>query len=222
MATYRKQPIINEGIYHVFNRGVDKRDIFTDQREYIRALETTRFYRFSNLPTKLSKYLKLPPSSKEKIIKELNDCSGKIVEILGFCLMPNHFHFLLRQVKENGISRFISNFSNSYSKYFNTKHDRTGVLLQGLFKSVLVDSDEQLIHVLRYIHLNPVVAKLAKNPQSYPWSSLNEYTSPTKENICRVEELLAQFPSLEDFIKFHSDQIAYAKQLQAIKHLILE
>ena len=84
--------------------------------------------------------------------------------------MPNHFHLLLKQTIDNGISHFLSKFTNSYTKYFNTKYNRVGPVFQGVFKSVHIESDEQLMHLSRYIHLNPVVSAVVEkqNLLSYP------------------------------------------------------
>src|SRR5438132_12702278 len=111
--------------------------------------------------------------------------------------MPNHFHFILKQRKENGISIFISLLINSYTKYFNTKYTRVGALLQGAFKSVIVESDEQLIHLSRYVHLNPRVSGLTKNLESYPWSSYKEYLSVPE--LCESKIILDLFHSYQEY-----------------------
>ncbi|MBI2012141.1 transposase [Candidatus Daviesbacteria bacterium] len=224
MPTNRKFVFANEQIiYHVFNRGVEKRPIFTKSREYSRALETLKFYRYGSLPLKFSKFLDLANDKKDELWKNLDD-ENVLVEIIAFCLMPNHFHFLLKQKKENGISKFISNFSNSYTKYFNTKNKRVGPLLQGLFKAVFVDSDEQFIHLSRYIHLNPVTSYLIKTEdlENYQWSSYFEYLVPKAEKITSSEEVLGFFKSINEYKKFVLDQVSYARELDKIKHLVLE
>ncbi len=159
MPTNRKIVFSNGFHYHVFNRGVDKKEIFQDKREFARAIETLKYYQFSSQKIKLSRFLSLPEKDQSKYLAEIEN-QDKLIEIIAFCLMPNHFHFLLKQVQEGGISKFIANFTNSYTKYFNTKHDRTGHLFQGLFKAVFVESDEQLLHLTRYIHLNPSTSSI--------------------------------------------------------------
>ena len=137
--------------------------------------------------------------------------------------MPNHFHFLLKQIAENGISIFVSKFTNSYTKYYNTKRSRTGPMFQGVFKSVYVESDEQLIHLSRYIHLNPVASVIIKDAEllSYPWSSLRDYLRG-KPSLLYIEPVLNHFSSSNDYKNFVLDRIDYAKQLEQIKHLTLE
>src|SRR3990172_6410842 len=162
MPTNRKLVFVNDEIYHVFNRGVEKRPTFINKWELKRAILTLDYYRFAKLPIKLSKFLILPNSDQTKLLESIKKDCEKLVEIICFCLMPNHFHFLLKQKVDKGIPIFISNFTNSYTKYFNTRNERVGPLFQGIFKAVRIESEEQLIHVSRYIHLNPVSSFLIK------------------------------------------------------------
>lgn len=144
----------------------------------------------------------------------------KLVDIICYCLMPNHFHLLLKQVAENGISKFISQISNSYTKFFNTKNKRIGPLLQGAFKAVLIENDEQLLHVSRYIHLNPVVSGIVNTLEKYPWSSYQEYKIGSI--FCKTEEILSFFKTKTEYLEFLNDQIEYGKSLEFIKHNLLD
>ncbi len=224
MPTNRKVVFANDEIYHIFNRGVEKRPTFTDKRELDRGTQTLDFYRFANLPLKLSKFLTLPKEEKDKFIQNIKKDYEKLVEIICFCFMPNHFHFLLRQKLENGISTFTANFTNSYTKYFNTRHERIGPLFEGVFKAVYIESDEQLIHVSRYIHLNPVSSFLIESEQleSYVWSSYLEYLGLSNQNITSKEIILDLFSSKEKYKHFVLDQVDYARKLGQIKHVTLE
>lgn len=222
MTTYRKIVLADGQFYHVYNRGVERRTVFTNNWEFKRALNILKYYRFANLPIRFSYLLKLAEDERVKILQDLNRTNNKSVEIIAYCLMPNHFHFLLKQLQANGISRFVSNYTNSYTKYFNTKHERVGPLFEGIFKAVLVETDEQLIHLSRYIHLNPVVAFIVRDFEDYPWSSLQEYLNPNFESICDKDAVLNFFGSKSVYKKFLLDQIVYAKELEKIKHLILE
>ena len=136
--------------------------------------------------------------------------------------MPNHFHFLIKQLKDGGITEFVSKLSNSYTKYYNTKYNRVGPLLQGEFKAVLIESDDQLIHVSRYIHLNPIASFLVKDLKNYRWSSYPEFTGEIKDGFCAKEEILSFFKSPKDYEKFVLDQVDYAQKLELIKHQLLE
>jgi len=220
----RKIIFANNEIYHIFNRSIEQRPVFTHKKEYYRALTTLDFYRFKNPPLRLSKALLLENQKREEFFRELKQKGKKLVEIISYCLMPNHFHLLLRQKASNGVPKFASNFTNSYTRYFNTKHKRIGPLFQGIFKAVRIENDEQLIHVSRYIHLNPIVSFIIKEKllDTYPWSSLPEYLGSQGEEICDKEIVLGLFPSKEKYRKFVHDQIDYAKRLEKIKHLVLE
>lgn len=223
MPTNRKTIFANDQIYHVFNRGVEKRPTFTDKRELTRALQTLKFYQYPNLKLSLSKFLRLTDQEKEKFLTKLNN-TDKQVEIIAYCLMPNHFHFLLKQKLENGISNFLANFQNSYTRFFNTKNNRVGPLFQGIFKAVLLEDDNQLIHLSRYIHLNPIASFLIKPEllKDYQWSSYPEYLNLSEENITEKQIVLGLFPSISKYGEFVQDQIDYAQRLEVIKHLILD
>ncbi len=138
--------------------------------------------------------------------------------------MPNHFHFLLKQKLDKGVATFISNITNAYTKYFNTRNNRVGPLLQGTFKAVLVETDEQLIHLSRYIHLNPVVSSVIteKELDYYPWSSYPEYLGLSDNNISDKDFILKMFRSIRHFKEFVTSQIDYGKKLERIKHLTME
>lgn len=152
----------------------------------------------------------------------LNLNKKKIVDIICYCLMPNHFHLLLGQLREGGITEFISKLSNSYTKYFNIRNKRIGPLFQGEFKAVHVESNEQLIHLSRYIHLNPLVGYLTDDLETYRWSSYPEFISQSNANICPKKIILDQFKSYKNYMKFVLDQEDYGKQLEFIKHQLID
>lgn len=210
---YRTVSLVNESFYHIFNRGVEKRTIFTDDRDKNRFLKTLSYYQYLGPKPRLSIFNPL-------IHKELK--TDKIIEIVAFCLMPNHFHLLLKQNHDKGISEFLSKLSNSYSKYFNTKHKRVGPLFQGEFKAVLVESDEQLLHLSRYVHLNPFVSGLVTNLRDYPWSSYLEYLHADPKRPGGVGSVLEFFKSPDEYERFVLDHQDYAQSLELIKHQILE
>jgi len=219
----RKTIFATGEIYHVFNLGVEKRVTFTDKREYDRGLLTLDFYRFEGVFAGLAQILKLDLEKRNFFLSQLKKNGKKLVDVLGYCLMPNHFHFLVRQLLNGGIPTFVGNFSNSYTRFFNTKHKRIGHLFQGVFKAVKIEDDEQLIHVLRYIHINPVVSSVIKEAdlENYPYSSFPEYLG-RKEGFCSKELVSKRFSSIEKFREFTFDQIDYGRRLEAIKHLLFE
>lgn len=148
-----------------------------------------------------------------------------LVEILAFCLMPNHIHLLVEQILNNGVSSFMSNFTNSYTRYFNNKRNRYGHIFQGKFKAVRVETDEQLLHASRYIHLNPYGSYLVKTYEElkqYPYSSFPEYLLPKISNFCNKKKVLSHFTRGQTYQKFVTNQADYQRKLEIIKHLLLE
>lgn len=220
----RLMPLVTGQVYHIFNRGIDRQATFRDIREHKRAMAVIDYYRFLDTPIRFSKLLLIPYDIRNDILASMKVKGLKHVEILSFCLMPNHFHFLLRQTEDNGISRFLSNFQNSYTRYFNTKNERDGALFLSQFKAVLIETDEQLIHVSRYIHLNPTTAYVVKDFDSlldYKWSSLSEYLD-NKPEICDIETVMGIFGDSKNYENFLRNQVEYQRELDKIKHLVLE
>lgn len=139
--------------------------------------------------------------------------------------MPNHFHFLLRQIKDGGISKLIGNFTNSYTRYINTKQERAGPLFTGKFKSVRIETQQQLLHVSRYIHLNPYTSFVVKDTEGlrqYPYSSFPEFIGKTDSQLCMKEDILAGFKNPKQYEQFVLDQADYQRTLGQIKHQLLD
>lgn len=219
----RKIPLITGELYHVFNRGNNRQPTFTNKREYNRFKETINFYRVLKPPMNLSRFLRLDESKKENVHKVLKQ-SKRLVEIYCYCLMPNHFHFLLKQVEDQGVAKFMSNLQNSYTKYFNSSHERDGSLFLDQFKAVRIETDEQLVHVSRYIHLNPYtgyVVKSLEELESYPWSSFPDYFQNGNTSI-EKNLILDFFKNSQQYKKFVFDQADYQRKLKEIEHLLLE
>lgn len=219
----RVTPLVINEIYHVYNRGLNRQPTFTNKRECDRAMEAINFYRFTELPLRLSKFLLLEVSEQNELMFSLKK-GKKLVEILGFCLMPNHFHFLLKQLEDGGIAKFLSKFLNSYTRYFNTVNKRDGSLFLDQFKAVRIETDEQLVHVSRYIHLNPYtgyVVKTLDDLQSYPYSSFKDYID-SGASCVSTELVLGLFKDRDSYKKFVFNQADYQRKLKEIEHLVLE
>jgi putative transposase len=147
----RKVIFQNDGIYHVYNRGVEKRCVFMDDHDYFRFLYG--LYDFNDRNSSLNfRYKDSILQSHEVRLRERE----MVVNIFAFCLMNNHFHLLLQQRTENGITQFMHKLGTGYTNFFNTKYKRVGSLFQGPFKSVAVVHDRQIMHLLHYIHANPL------------------------------------------------------------------
>lgn len=215
-------PLVTNEIYHVFNRGIDKRPTFTTKSEYRRATNSMLYYRYSQPGKRFAYFIKLSAEEQIKFLKELSSHS-QYVDILAYCFMPNHFHFLVKQQTDLGISKFMSLFQNSYTRYFNTKHDRVGSLFLNQFKAVRIETDEQLLHVSRYIHLNPLTSYVVKDfdsLKSFTWSSFPEYLKKSS-NILNTEMILNFFKG-NKYEEFVQNQVEYQRELDKIKHLVLE
>jgi len=209
----RKTVLATGEIYHVFNRSVQGIPIFKGKSEYGIFQETIRFYLQPEPPARFSVYRAHP--TRFKI-----DLTRKIVTIINFCLMPNHFHFTLRQEEENGIRNFIQRISNSFAHYFALKYQNRGPVFEGNFKAVRVESNEQLLHLSRYIHLNPVSAWLVENPRDYPYSSYLAYLGEWENELVDPAIILEQFASPKQYEEFVLDRKDYQRSLETIKHLI--
>ncbi len=185
---------------------------FSTPKDYTRFIKTLKYYQIANPKPRFSLFHRSTSSL---------DKNPKIVEIISYCLMPNHFHFLVKQKWDNGITEFTSKITNSYTKYFNIKNRRFGPLFQGEFKAVHIESNEQILHLSRYIHLNPLVGHKTNNLDSYQWSSYREYLG-FNNNICGKKIILEQFQSPANYKQFVLDQKEYGESLERIKHQLLD
>jgi|SRR3989344_5276178 len=219
----RDTPLVTGEYYHVFNRGVARQPTFLDNHDYKQAILSLSYYQFVNPPTKLSRYKSLPKAEKDSLLEKLNTSGPKWIQIISFVFMPNHFHFLLKQNSDNGISKFVGQFSNSYTRYFNIRHSRPGSLFQGPFKAVHVESEEQLLHLSRYLHLNPYVSSVVKKDKlaAYPWSSYPDYLQG-KSRLIDMAPIMHRFKSPTDYQSFVSNHADYARELEIIKHLTMD
>ncbi|MBI2326452.1 transposase [Candidatus Collierbacteria bacterium] len=217
-------PLVTDSYYHVFNRGVAKGATFTSDHEYRRAISTLSYYCHLEKPYSLSRLYRFDPERQNKILHSIKE-GNKLVEVPCFCLMPNHFHLLLRQNVDGGISKYLSNFQNSYTRFFNTVHKRDGPLFLSRFKAVEIETEEQLLHVSRYIHLNPYVGSVVQsldNLRGYPWSSLQEYTGGVKNNFVNTDIVQSMFSSKDSYIKFVFDEAEYRRTLKRSEKLLLD
>ncbi|MBM2820389.1 MAG: hypothetical protein HW405_149 [Candidatus Berkelbacteria bacterium] len=218
----RKDNLSTGHYYHIFSRSIAKYVVCNNSEEYSRFIELLKMYRYANFNYKYSRFIELDENYQKSIIQSLIKENNLLVEIVAFCLMPTHIHLLLKQVADNGISKYISNVLNSYSRYFNNKHKRTGPLWSGRFKNVLIKDDDQLLHLTRYIHLNPTSAGLTHKVSEWPYSSYLEYIDDKaiKANICSFENLF-DFDA-KGYKKFVLDHKDYQKEISKIKKIIVD
>ena len=195
--------------YHLYNRGTDKRVIFSSPDDYKRFMLLLRLCN-STVPVDIGNKLR-----EGRTFEELMDTAvpTRLVDVLAYCLMPNHFHFLLYSKEDpSQIAKFMQSLCIAYSMYFNRRYKRVGGLFQGRFKAIRITNDAYLQHISRYIHLNPTDYK------SYKWSSLPYYLNADKVNWLHPERILDIFgASYGEFIDEYHDQKLI---LQKIKHEI--
>ena len=187
--------------YHLYNRGNSKMEIYHDEQDYLY---------FKNLLS----IMNMEQRFKTRFAKSKNSVDEKLVSIGAYCLMPNHFHILVKQEKDNGISLFMQKVSTAYVMYYNKKYTRTGSLFEGKFKSKYAGIDTYLKYLFSYIHLNPLklvnqdwktLLKLGQGRQGgydfvtkYPYSSVNEYLH-TQYELVEKGSFPDYFPKEEDF-----------------------
>jgi putative transposase len=194
---------VENGYYHIYNRGIEKRDIFQDKQDY------NVFLHF------LKRYLTQPPESPEQVRPGWRSDLYDKINLLAYCQMPNHFHLMIKQSTKDAIKEFMQALCNSYVRYFNEKYGRVGPLFQGRYKAVLIETEPYLLHLTRYIHSNPaelgevrpgIRSDLVRN---YPYSSYKDYLGKRKANWVHPEEILsffktAQKTTLKDLLSYQS------------------
>jgi len=194
----RTVPIAPGEYYHIFNRGNNKQLIFLDARDWSRFLFLIIYLQspivFPKISRQVSSFVQnrafdVENNVLEEIVKE------RYVELVNFALMPNHFHLIAHEFKDGGIANYMQRVLCAYTKYFNTKYDRSGHLFQGPYKAVHIEDNEQLLYLSSYVHKNPRELSEWKNREHlYPWSSYQDYVA---EN--RWDKLLLQNIILDQF-----------------------
>jgi len=213
-----KFSLVKGEIYHIFSKSIAGFEIFRKGSEYERMKSLLKYYKLEKPPLKFSIFMEI--KNKKDFFQKHLTAKRSLVDIIAYCFMPTHFHLILKQLNENGISVFMSNILNSYTRYFNVKTKRKGPLWESRFQRILVETDEQLLHLSRYIHLNPVTAYLVGKPQDWKFSSYKEFLQEDKEKICNYSEVLEIRP--QNYKEFVNTQIDYQRKLAEIKNLFLD
>lgn len=206
------------GIYHVFNKSIAGYKIFNSNEEYKRMITTFRYYSHKGLTASLAYFF--DREKQEQLNEILLDSRNKMINLIAYCLMPTHLHFILQPTEKDAVSTFMSNLQNSYTRFFNLKHKRKGPLWEGRFKKVLVETDEQLLHLSRYVHLNPATADLVNRPENWEFSSYGEYIGRAKEKVCSYNKFIDV--DIAHYKKFVTNQIGYQRELAKIKKLLMD
>lgn len=176
--------------YHIYNRGNAKQDVFIDEEDYKFFLARLRQNIFPNE----FKNHRTPPLPEGSF------------SLISYCLMPNHFHLLIRQNCDIPTSKLLLRVCTSYSKYSNKKYSQVGHLFQDQFKQINIGGNEYLVWLSAYIHLNPQTANIIKDASDYPWSSYSSFLMSTKPGMCDTGIVLEQFKNPAEYKKF-SDEV---------------
>lgn len=202
----RKDILVSDEIYHLYNRGVDKREMFMDDSFYSRFFSILAHYLKYDYP--YSRLLTRKRNNEDlqslALKMERHKWEKPPIEILGCCLLPNHFHLQVKQLVENGVTTFMHRIGTSYTNYFNIRLERSGRLFQGPFKSVRVENEGQFLCLNRYIHVNPIPAGLVtRNSLGFwKWSSLPAYLGKHKDSPFSLEMVLSYFKDTKDYLSF--------------------
>lgn len=219
----RKVSFVPDSYYHIYNRGVEKRNIFQEKSDYERFLAL--LYLGNNTqPVDIREHFREGGSFASLFSKDRKE---NIVNVGAYCLMPNHFHLLLKPKTEEGITVFMKKICTGYSMYFNLKNQRSGALFQGEFRANLTDKDEYLKYLFAYIHLNPVklieadwkakgiknISKARKFLENYQWSSYLYYIGvKSSDSILNSKEFPEYFENPREFNDFIKDWLVFAKE----------
>ena len=218
----RKVNFVNNEYYHIYNRGVDKREIFSDYYDLKRFFQSMEEF---NSIEPIGSIYENSFNKKHKLGHPMSK-SGELVNFICYCLNPNHYHFMLEQLVDNGIEKFMQRIGNGYTKFFNNKYKRSGSLLQGKYKSIHIDSNEYLLHLSVYINLNDKVHKIHQlgHPMSKSMSSWGEYVTKTNLNkkFCVTDIILDQFKNSSEYENFSSDSLSFILENKEMEDLLLE
>jgi putative transposase len=180
------------GYYHIYNRGVEKRAIFLDEQDYKVFLGYMKFY--LEKPSLQGQALQVV--SPSKVLKNYHDQ----IELLAYCLMPNHFHFFIKQSTDRGIAEFMQSLVLKYVLYFNKKYMRVGSLFQGRYKTVLIDNEDLFVYISKYIHRNPIDILPARpglaGMEGYRYSSYGNYLGLFSQSWLKTNEILGYFSKM--------------------------
>lgn len=194
----RKVPFVVGEFYHIYNRGTDHRNITKD------GFDKKRFLQSINEFNVIEPIGSIYAQQFNQLSTPTTKLKNKQVNIIAYCLNPNHFHLILEEVSDKGIEKFMQKLGGGYTRYYNERHHRTGVLFQGKFKSVHVDSDEYLLHLSAYVNLNYRVHKVSADKAFSSWDEYMD-TNKRSQGMCSKDIILDRFKNKEEYKKFAED-----------------
>ncbi len=209
--------------YHIFNRGTEKRKIFQDDSDYFRFLLSMLLMNDGKdgLMIQWRDYREVNPKADVETFLRSNLRERKpLVKIVCFALLPNHFHFVLEQLADRGIEKFMQRIGTGYTMYFNKKYERNGVLFQGKFKSSHLDSNERLLFISAYVNCNPEVHCISPAGE-YRWSSFLGFLAKKENDISKGKVVYSQFAGNE-YNKYCKESLIAMKNKKEDEKIILE
>jgi putative transposase len=216
----RKNKLVENEFYHIYNRGVDKRDIFLDDSDYLRFLKSMKeFNGVDPIGSLYEKYLQEKHNGVLTSIMEVKT-PRPLVELICYCLNPNHYHFILAQLVEKGIEKFMQRIGTGYTMHFNRKYKRTGSLFQGTFKAAQIKSGN-FLYLSAYVNCNAEVHGIAR-AEEYRWSSYSDYLGKTEYGLCNKKVIMQEFKGGGDYRNFAMENAEAAKKKKADEKLVLE
>ena len=192
----RKINFASGEFYHIYNRGTDKRNIFSDLADQERFIQSMKEFNALNPIGSIYEHCRSQFGSKAS---KNGKKDKRLVNIVAYCLNPNHYHFILEQVLDGGIEKFMQRIGTGYTMYFNNRYKRAGSLFQGVFKSSHIDSNEYLLHSSVYVNLNNRVHKI---DDDLSWNSWNEYVGEKSSDFCKKDIILGQFNNSNEYKEF--------------------
>lgn len=202
-------------IFHLCNKSISNYHIFRKEKWIIRFLTAVNYYNNISVEMSLSKALRKPLN----LLNILTRNPQQIISILAYCIMPDHYHLLVRVNSDYQLSKYVSNLENSYSRYYNKINERKGPLWQSRFRAIHIEDADTLLHVHRYIHLNPTTAGLIREPEQYRWSSCHSYFFDP-QTLLNSKEIPST--SIQTYRQFVENQIDYQKTIKGIRCKLLE
>lgn len=189
---------VDHTYYHIYNRGVEKRKIFLNHDDYVTFLGCLKLYLSPPQITdrRFARTLQGENLSDTKVVfapSRQPHNHEKTIELVAYCLMPNHFHLMLRSVEKDSMPRFMRSLSTRYAMYFNKKYERVGSLFQGPYKAVMIEQEAQFLWVTKYIHRNPL--SISPSLDSYSYSSYANYIGQIHQKWLHPENILTYFSS---------------------------
>jgi hypothetical protein len=216
----RKMPFANNEFYHVYNRGVDKRKVFLDNFDYSRFLKSIEEF---NCPDPIGslyeKHLREKKNGGSTSTMEVEP-PKPLVEFICYALLPNHYHFILKQIAEKGIEKFMQRLGTGYTMHFNKKYRRTGALFGGRFKSSHI-SPHKLLYLSAYVNCNAEVHGIS-TAENWHWCSFPDYIRRRNGQLCSKEVILDQFRSKKDFQDFAKENAKAMKEKKEFEKLLFD